>query len=224
MWNDEPILRDLQLPKGNSQFTGINFSLKREFPSFYSIGLFRIKCVLFVCQLRAKNSQILATRALRSLGLRVILRSIGPTFVRFPKQINLNRVSVSTGCWRNHETVTTNLLFNSHQSNLPFFFFLCVIAGQGDDYLTVSLRDGGAAVGMTLAKGRLDLHIKPVRIRFDDNQWHKIIVLRKVQEVMRFIRFISFPQAREMDWILWELQATNDTTSSREYSDTHFAI
>lgn len=123
MWNDEPILRDLQLPKGNSQFTGINFSLKREFPSFYSIGLFRIKRVLFVCQRRAKNSQILATRALRSLGLRVILRSIGPTFVRFPKQINLNRVSVSTGCWRNHETVTTNPLFNSHQSNLPFFSF-----------------------------------------------------------------------------------------------------
>ncbi|KAK1132600.1 hypothetical protein K0M31_013985 [Melipona bicolor] len=35
---------------------------------------------------------------------------------------------------------------------------------------------------MTLAKGRLDLHIKPVRVRFDDNQWHKIIVHRKVQE------------------------------------------
>ncbi|OAD57171.1 Neurexin-3-alpha [Eufriesea mexicana] len=55
--------------------------------------------------------------------------------------------------------------------------------GEGDDYLTVSLRDGGAAVGMTLAKGRLDLHVKPVRVRFDDNQWHKIIVHRKVQEV-----------------------------------------
>ncbi|KOX77304.1 hypothetical protein WN51_10910 [Melipona quadrifasciata] len=53
---------------------------------------------------------------------------------------------------------------------------------EADDYLTVSLRDGGVAVGMTLAKGRLDLHIKPVRVRFDDNQWHKIIVHRKVQE------------------------------------------
>ncbi|XP_071876992.1 neurexin 1 isoform X3 [Bombus fervidus] len=62
-------------------------------------------------------------------------------------------------------------------------------AGQGDDYLTVSLRDGGAAVGMTLAKGRLDLHIKPVRIRFDDNQWHKIIVLRKVQEISSITSF-----------------------------------
>lgn len=60
---------------------------------------------------------------------------------------------------------------------------LFLITGEGDDYLTVSLRDGGAAVGMTLAKGRLDLHIKPTRVRFDDNQWHKISVHRKVQEV-----------------------------------------
>lgn len=65
-----------------------------------------------------------------------------------------------------------------------------LITGEGDDYLTVSLRDGGAAVGMTLAKGRLDLHIKPARVRFDDNQWHKIIVHRKVQEVM--IMFLLF--------------------------------
>lgn len=63
------------------------------------------------------------------------------------------------------------------------FLFVCIISGEGDDYLTVSLRDGGAAVGMTLAKGRLDLHIKPARVRFDDNQWHKIIIHRKVQEV-----------------------------------------
>ncbi|XP_076392462.1 neurexin 1 isoform X3 [Megachile rotundata] len=61
--------------------------------------------------------------------------------------------------------------------------------GEGDDYLTVSLRDGGAAVGMTLAKGRLDLHIKPGRVRFDDNQWHKIIVHRKVQDISPITSF-----------------------------------
>jgi len=58
-----------------------------------------------------------------------------------------------------------------------------LITGEGDDYLTISLRDGGAAVSMSLAKGRLDLHIKPVKLRFDDRQWHKIVVHRKVQEV-----------------------------------------
>jgi hypothetical protein len=57
------------------------------------------------------------------------------------------------------------------------------VPGHGQDYMTISLRDGGAAIGMTLANGRLDLHIKPTRIRFDDNQWHKIMVHRKVQEV-----------------------------------------
>lgn len=73
---------------------------------------------------------------------------------------------------------------------VTFLFFPRIISGEGDDYLTISLRDGGVAVGMTLAKGRLDLHIKPVRVRFDDNQWHRIIVHRKVQEVRKFIRLI----------------------------------
>ncbi|XP_048269654.1 neurexin-1 isoform X10 [Bombus affinis] len=77
-----------------------------------------------------------------------------------------------------------SLQFKTRQPNGLLFY-----SGQGDDYLTVSLRDGGAAVGMTLAKGRLDLHIKPVRIRFDDNQWHKIIVLRKVQEISSITSF-----------------------------------
>lgn len=69
----------------------------------------------------------------------------------------------------------------------------CYFTGEGGDYLTVSLKDGGAAVGMTLANGRLDLHIKPARVRFDDNQWHKIIVHRKVQEVsFFFLNYFKF--------------------------------
>ncbi|XP_043461803.1 neurexin-3b isoform X3 [Leptopilina heterotoma] len=66
---------------------------------------------------------------------------------------------------------------------------LLFYSGEEGDYLTVSLKDGGAAVGMTLANGRLDLHIKPARVRFDDNQWHKIIVHRKVQEISSITRF-----------------------------------
>ncbi|KAK0073236.1 hypothetical protein PV325_010047, partial [Microctonus aethiopoides] len=70
-----------------------------------------------------------------------------------------------------------SLQFKTRQHNGLLFY-----SGEEGDYLTVSLRDGGAAVGMLLAKGRLDLHIKPTKIRFDDNQWHKIIVQRRVQE------------------------------------------
>ncbi|XP_076166768.1 neurexin 1 isoform X2 [Ptiloglossa arizonensis] len=76
------------------------------------------------------------------------------------------------------------LQFKTRQPNGLLFY-----SGDGDDYLTVSLRDGGVAVGMTLAKGRLDLHIKPARVRFDDNQWHMIMVHRKVQEISSITRF-----------------------------------
>lgn len=77
-----------------------------------------------------------------------------------------------------------SLQFKTRQPNGLLFY-----SGEGDDYLTISLRDGGAAVGMTLAKGRLDLHIKPARVRFDDHQWHKIIVHRKVQEISSITSF-----------------------------------
>ncbi|KYN22140.1 Neurexin-3-alpha, partial [Trachymyrmex cornetzi] len=77
-----------------------------------------------------------------------------------------------------------SLQFKTRAANgLLFYSDPFLITGEGDDYLTISLRDGGAAVSMSLAKGRLDLHIKPVKLRFDDRQWHKIVVHRKVQEV-----------------------------------------
>lgn len=77
-------------------------------------------------------------------------------------------------------------------SLIPF-----LITGEGDDYLTISLKDGGAAVSMSLAKGRLDLHIKPVKLRFDDRQWHKIVVHRKVQEVTIIIILSVHPQIND---------------------------
>ncbi|XP_031785413.1 neurexin-1 isoform X3 [Nasonia vitripennis] len=76
------------------------------------------------------------------------------------------------------------LQFKTKQANGLLFY-----SGHGQDYMTISLRDGGAAIGMTLANSRLDLHIKPTRVRFDDNQWHKIIVHRKVQEISTVTSF-----------------------------------
>jgi len=45
---------------------------------------------------------------------------------------------------------------------------------------------------MNLGNGRLELQIKPNKVRFDDNQWHKVTVHRKVQEVGIIFLFISF--------------------------------
>ncbi|KAL0121234.1 hypothetical protein PUN28_008721 [Cardiocondyla obscurior] len=77
-----------------------------------------------------------------------------------------------------------SLQFKTRQPNGLLFY-----SGEGDDYLIISLRDGGAAVAMTLAKGRLDLHIKPAKVRFDDHQWHRIVVHRKVQEISTITSF-----------------------------------
>ena len=78
---------------------------------------------------------------------------------------------------------SSNLLHFSIISQFNGTASIISVPGESGDYLTIALKDGGAAVSMTLAKGRLDLHIKPARVRFDDNQWHKIIVHRRVQEV-----------------------------------------
>lgn len=36
---------------------------------------------------------------------------------------------------------------------------------------------------MGLANGKQEMQIKPNKVRFDDNQWHKVSVHRKIQEV-----------------------------------------
>lgn len=36
---------------------------------------------------------------------------------------------------------------------------------------------------MGLANGKQEMHIKPARVRFDDHQWHKVTVHRRIQEV-----------------------------------------
>jgi neurexin len=59
----------------------------------------------------------------------------------------------------------------------------CVILGDGTDYLNLALRDGGVVLTMNLGNGKLEMQIKPHKVRFDDNQWHKVTVHRKVQEV-----------------------------------------
>ncbi|XP_023246980.1 neurexin-1 isoform X2 [Copidosoma floridanum] len=74
--------------------------------------------------------------------------------------------------------------FKTRQPNGLLFY-----SRHGQDHLAVSLRDGGVSVAMVLSKGRLELHIKPARIRFDDNQWHTVAVNRIVQEISPVTNF-----------------------------------
>ncbi|KAI5748220.1 hypothetical protein M8J77_023180 [Diaphorina citri] len=60
---------------------------------------------------------------------------------------------------------------------------LILHAGDGSDYLNVAIKDGGVAINLKLAMGKLDMYIRPNRLRFDDNQWHHLSIHRRIQEV-----------------------------------------
>ncbi|XP_050438780.1 neurexin-1a isoform X2 [Adelges cooleyi] len=59
----------------------------------------------------------------------------------------------------------------------------------GNNYLNVGVVTGGISVTMKVGTGTLDMFIKPNRIRFDDNQWHKILVTRKIQGISAVTSF-----------------------------------
>uniref|UniRef100_T1JIS0 Laminin G domain-containing protein n=1 Tax=Strigamia maritima TaxID=126957 RepID=T1JIS0_STRMM len=71
-----------------------------------------------------------------------------------------------------------SLFFKTRQPNGLLFY-----SGDGEDFLNLALKDGGVVLTINLGSGALEKQVKPSRVRFDDNQWHKVIVHRKVLEV-----------------------------------------
>ncbi|XP_067134301.1 neurexin 1-like isoform X3 [Centruroides vittatus] len=64
--------------------------------------------------------------------------------------------------------------------------------GHNDDFLSLSLRDGGIVLTVNLGSGSLEKTVRPAKVRFDDNQWHKVLVHRKVREITRATSFCHF--------------------------------
>ncbi|GFG40457.1 hypothetical protein Cfor_03909, partial [Coptotermes formosanus] len=77
-----------------------------------------------------------------------------------------------------------SLNFKTRQPNGLLFY-----TGDGLDYLNLALKDGGVTLTMNLGNGRLEMQIRPNKVRFDDNQWHKVTVHRKVQEISAVTSF-----------------------------------
>ncbi|XP_053613214.1 neurexin 1-like isoform X1 [Plodia interpunctella] len=71
-----------------------------------------------------------------------------------------------------------SLYFKTRQPNGLLFY-----TGHESDYLNLAVRDGGVSLTMGLGNGKQEIHIKPVKTRFDDHQWHKLTVHRRVQEI-----------------------------------------
>ncbi len=68
---------------------------------------------------------------------------------------------------------------------------MCVTQGDGEDYLALTLRDGAVTLNINLGSGKLDVQIRPPRVRFDDNQWHRVNIHRKAQEVYTLYSYIA---------------------------------
>lgn len=62
-------------------------------------------------------------------------------------------------------------------------FYIILFTGEGNDYLNVAIKDGCLSLTMGLANGKQEMQIKPNKVRFDDNQWHKVSIHRRIQEV-----------------------------------------
>ncbi|XP_061384618.1 neurexin 1 isoform X4 [Danaus plexippus] len=79
---------------------------------------------------------------------------------------------------------TISLYFKTRQPNGLLFY-----TGHEADYLNLAVRDGGVSLTMGLGNGKQEMHIKPSKTRFDDHQWHKLTVRRKIQEITPFTSF-----------------------------------
>ena len=49
--------------------------------------------------------------------------------------------------------------------------------------MNIALKKGGVVLTVQLGTGKLDTEIKPDAVRFDDNSWHHVRVVRKSSEV-----------------------------------------
>ncbi|KAH7972959.1 hypothetical protein HPB52_019468 [Rhipicephalus sanguineus] len=70
------------------------------------------------------------------------------------------------------------LLFKTRQSSALLWH-----SGRGGDFMQLSLRDGGLLLSVVLGAGALEKSVRPARVRFDDNQWHRVVVHRKLHWV-----------------------------------------
>ena len=58
--------------------------------------------------------------------------------------------------------------------------------------MNLALQDGGVALTVKLGIGILDTKIKTDSVRFDDNEWHHILVSRESSKVNFWIIFLLF--------------------------------
>ena len=61
--------------------------------------------------------------------------------------------------------------------------------GENGDFINVALREGGIVVSINLGSGVFETDVHPQRgtVRFDDNEWHQLVITREAREVSNLI-------------------------------------
>ena len=82
-----------------------------------------------------------------------------------------------------HYFFLVKLLF-ALQLTLTLFDIL-FLQGEGEDYIIIALKEGHLTVGVSLGSGSYQADLRPKRgnVRFDDNHWHYVTVVRETREV-----------------------------------------
>lgn len=60
---------------------------------------------------------------------------------------------------------------------------LLFTSDENEDYLAIIMRDAALSLTVKLGTNQQEKLIQPSKVRFDDNQWHTVVVSRKIREV-----------------------------------------
>lgn len=60
---------------------------------------------------------------------------------------------------------------------------LLLTSDEFEDYMAITIRDAGISLTMKFGSAVHEKTVKPSKVRFDDNQWHTVSVIRKIREI-----------------------------------------
>ena len=89
----------------------------------------------------------------------------------------------------NHHNLPISIIFQC-QFNISLLYF----SGDGEeDFMNLALKEGGISVNINLGLGAFETEVRPRKgtVRFDDNRWHKLSVVREAREVRILFIFID---------------------------------
>ena len=61
------------------------------------------------------------------------------------------------------------------------------LLGNGEDYLSLAIKDGGIALAISLGSEKLSTKIMKKNLHFHDDVWHQVVIRRVAKQVGRLL-------------------------------------